>query len=209
MLGGPAVVADAFLNGDALGGGVFGPSLGLLTTLRQARGEGRDTGCQPEGCRRITHTCHRSGCGCARRNRNCRNRNGRGRFRRSHDFIGRCQHPGGEGQSQGRARQAPIDQAVRIGPTGPRGHSGIRQEHHRRAHEGRRGAQRQERQGRQAHCGQVRRYVVTLGCKLKRRSLIHHRSVGLLARGAHCPSTGPSSSRRRRRRYRRARHRSG
>jgi hypothetical protein len=37
MLGGPAVVADAFLNGDALGGGVFGPSLGLLSTLRQAR----------------------------------------------------------------------------------------------------------------------------------------------------------------------------
>lgn len=37
MLGGPAVIGDAFLNGDALGGGVFGPSLGLLSTLRQAR----------------------------------------------------------------------------------------------------------------------------------------------------------------------------
>ncbi|WP_454791462.1 hypothetical protein [Mycolicibacterium lutetiense] len=37
MLSSPAVIADAFLNGDALGGGVFGPSLGLLSTLRQAR----------------------------------------------------------------------------------------------------------------------------------------------------------------------------
>lgn len=37
MLSSPAVIADAFLNGDALGGGVFGPSVGLLSTLRQAR----------------------------------------------------------------------------------------------------------------------------------------------------------------------------
>lgn len=37
MLGSPAVIADAFLNGDELGGGVFGPNLGLLGTLRQAR----------------------------------------------------------------------------------------------------------------------------------------------------------------------------
>lgn len=37
MLSSPAVIADAFLNGDELGGGVFGPSLGLLGTLRQAR----------------------------------------------------------------------------------------------------------------------------------------------------------------------------
>lgn len=37
MLSSPAVIADAFLNGDELGGGVFGPSLGLLSTLRQAR----------------------------------------------------------------------------------------------------------------------------------------------------------------------------
>lgn len=37
MLSGPATIGDAFLNGDALGGGVFGPSLGLLSTLRQAR----------------------------------------------------------------------------------------------------------------------------------------------------------------------------
>ncbi|CRZ18209.1 hypothetical protein [Mycolicibacterium neworleansense] len=37
MLGGPAVITDAFLNGGDLGGGVFGQSLGLLSTLRQAR----------------------------------------------------------------------------------------------------------------------------------------------------------------------------
>ncbi len=37
MLSSPAVITDAFLNGDELGGGVFGPSLGLLSTLRQAR----------------------------------------------------------------------------------------------------------------------------------------------------------------------------
>lgn len=37
MLSSPAVIADAFLNGDELGGGVFGPSLGLLGTLRQVR----------------------------------------------------------------------------------------------------------------------------------------------------------------------------
>lgn len=37
MLSSPAVIADAFLNGDELGGGVFGQSLGLLGTLRQAR----------------------------------------------------------------------------------------------------------------------------------------------------------------------------
>ncbi|WKG02100.1 hypothetical protein [Mycolicibacterium sp. HK-90] len=37
MLSSPAVIGDALLNGDALGGGIFGPSLGLLGTLRQAR----------------------------------------------------------------------------------------------------------------------------------------------------------------------------
>ncbi|MGV0738893.1 hypothetical protein ABQF35_20110 [Mycobacterium syngnathidarum] len=37
MLTSPAVITDAFLNGDELGGGVFGPNLGLLGTLRQAR----------------------------------------------------------------------------------------------------------------------------------------------------------------------------
>ncbi|WP_029108032.1 hypothetical protein [Mycobacterium sp. URHD0025] len=37
MLSSPAVITDAFLNGDELGGGVFGPNLGLLSTLRQAR----------------------------------------------------------------------------------------------------------------------------------------------------------------------------
>ncbi|MGV0811713.1 hypothetical protein ABQF34_07090 [Mycolicibacterium boenickei] len=37
MLGGPAVITDALLNGDALGGGILGPNLGLLSTLRQAR----------------------------------------------------------------------------------------------------------------------------------------------------------------------------
>ncbi|OLT91398.1 hypothetical protein [Mycobacterium syngnathidarum] len=37
MLSSPAVITDAFLNGDELGGGVFGPNLGLLGTLRQAR----------------------------------------------------------------------------------------------------------------------------------------------------------------------------
>ncbi|MED5816133.1 hypothetical protein VST63_27560 [Mycolicibacterium sp. 050232] len=37
MLSGPATITDTFLNGDEQGGGVFGPSLGLLSTLRQAR----------------------------------------------------------------------------------------------------------------------------------------------------------------------------
>ncbi|MGV0745437.1 hypothetical protein [Mycolicibacterium sp. XJ870] len=37
MLSGPAVITDTFLNGGPLGGGVFGPSLGLLSTLRTAR----------------------------------------------------------------------------------------------------------------------------------------------------------------------------
>ncbi|MBN3455860.1 hypothetical protein JNN96_17730 [Mycobacterium sp. DSM 3803] len=37
MLGGPARITDAFLNGNELGGGVFGPNLGLLSALRQAR----------------------------------------------------------------------------------------------------------------------------------------------------------------------------
>ncbi|PEG59830.1 hypothetical protein, partial [Mycolicibacterium boenickei] len=37
MLSGPAVITNALLNGDATGGGVIGPGLGLLSTLRQAR----------------------------------------------------------------------------------------------------------------------------------------------------------------------------
>ncbi|OBG84911.1 hypothetical protein A5733_01810 [Mycobacterium sp. NS-7484] len=37
LLSGPAVITDALLNGDAFGGGVLGPGLGLLSTLRQAR----------------------------------------------------------------------------------------------------------------------------------------------------------------------------
>ncbi len=37
MLSGPAVITNALLNGDATGGGVIGPGLGLLATLRQAR----------------------------------------------------------------------------------------------------------------------------------------------------------------------------
>lgn len=37
ILSGPAVITDAFLNGNELGGGIFGPNLGLLSSLRQAR----------------------------------------------------------------------------------------------------------------------------------------------------------------------------
>lgn len=37
LLSAPAVITDAFLNGNELGGGIFGPNLGLLSSLRQAR----------------------------------------------------------------------------------------------------------------------------------------------------------------------------
>ncbi|WP_131722512.1 hypothetical protein [Mycolicibacterium conceptionense] len=37
LVSGPAVIANAFLNGDETGGGVFGPSLGLVSAIRMAR----------------------------------------------------------------------------------------------------------------------------------------------------------------------------
>ncbi|OBK05385.1 MULTISPECIES: hypothetical protein [Mycolicibacterium] len=37
LVSSPAVIANAILNGDETGGGILGPGLGLLSTLRQAR----------------------------------------------------------------------------------------------------------------------------------------------------------------------------